>query len=1381
MIHKALLVIFLSLVSLLSFAKQDQLKPASQLTISEGLPHNGVTSILEDSKGYMWIGTFDGLSRYDGYGFTTYRNQTDSKKLVSNRVRSLFEDSKGNIWIGTDDGISLYQYEMERFTTVFENPNTNGPFILQIFENTERHEIVCVSQYNGLYIFDENYKLKHIHYLPKTLSSGKVEFSNALILDSERYLISSPDGLFTYKTEKGGFNHILKGKIENVFYSLNANDSTIISCTSTGLSTINHIKKDDKYAFKKTRSTLKDECIRYAAIDDNKNLWVATLRDGFIKINDVDKYVTEQKTESSRFNITSKLVRSSFILPTNTKGCWAGTFNKGIYRFDTKDNPFKYYNTDMNLKYGVQSDEILHLSPYNHKHIFVSAHTGGIAMFNYKTGLFEPLPFNSGKSNLQKTGAVHVDNNKNIWIKGNVKEGLCRVSKNSQTPIKIHSEEYPMINQLSNRTLVQDKMGYIWIGGEEGLYRIKVDNKNKILSAENIKTNPFFSNKYKIRVRYLYIDPLYRYLWVGTKEDGLIRITTRNDEDLKNLPVKTYIREDGSHIIPSVFVSSVQRLPNDELWVGTERGGFGQLIESENETTFINFTEKDGLSNNVVKSIQYDNDMNLWISTNVGLNKFNTKDNTFRIFSKEDGLPFIDFNNIGIKMKDGTLMFSGFDGFVYFHPKDIADEEPLPSVEFSKLKLSNHIVYPGDTINGRVLLNKRLADLDKISLKHNEKVFTIEVNALHFSTAMNHELRYQLLPINNEWIKVDSDQRELNYNALPPGTYTLRVMASNSLGKWTEPKELTIRILAPYWRTTLAFIIYFLLVVLIVYIVINLSLKFQNLNHNLELEHLEKEKAKEVNAAKLRFFSNISHEIKTPITLISGPVNALAERFSHHPDVSEKLEIVKRQSRKISQLVDQVHDFQRSDAGQLKMSFSNFSFDHFIKNVSDDFSFLAENEGKNLRIVRPKEDTYVNADEDKLSKIFNNLLSNAFKFTSKDDEIIIEYSQNENNLIIKVKDSGKGINSNDLPHVFERFFQSKKMKKEYSGGSGIGLAFSKRLVEMHYGFISAESIEGDGTTMIVKLPIIIEKTDEILQLTEEEILENERKFKAPHSKHDKDILAKIKVNDEVKEATIFLAEDNTDMRLFVSETLSHFFNVKSFVNGQECLTAMEKEWPDLVLSDVLMPEMNGFDLTRAIKSDIKTSHIPVILLTACTVMGDQIKGIREGADAYILKPFDTEHLITRIELLLQARTRLRERYEANLPTHLKNEDNSGKDVIFLEKLYQLMSENLGNLELDLNQFARELYLNRTHFYQKVKALTNQTPFELLKNYRLKKAAELLLNERLPVNEVIDATGFKSRSHFIKSFKERYNTTPGKYAQEVENSMADSKKDDAQNV
>lgn len=1365
-----LLFLFLFLGVLNVVFAENELQPSRQLTISEGLAHNGVTSVLEDSKGYLWVGTFDGLCRYDGYKFTTFRNTFEKKTLVSNRVRSLLEAPNGNIWIGTDEGISIYDYTHERFYDVFDDPGVNGPIVIEILYDDAKDEMLCITETHGVLIFKSNGTLKQRYTMPKTIGTGMVSFNGGIRLSNKRYILTSTEGLFTLNPENGDFTRILEQRVAHTIDAELINKQYFLICGNNGLMNIEYINDDEKYKFRVARHEYKGEPLRCISKDNNKQLWIGKYREGFIKVHSVNKLINNEKYHTSSFDLESELVRSSCITPTTNRGCWVGTFNRGLYRFDTHDNPFKYYSAQKDAPLGITSNEVLHITKYSWYQVFISAHSGGIGLFNIRTGKFEPLPFNKQDAVISRTGITTLDGRGNIWVRMAGNPGICRIPNGKRNLERVHFKKYPSFNRMPLHDVVDDQFGYLWFGGERGLYRLKFDKQNQFQNIEYIGEHPDIQTPSKLRIRRLYVDPHHNYLWVATKENGLLRISTARNVPLAELKIKNYRDENGENILPSDFVSSVIRLPNDDLWIGMERGGIAKLIEDEDNTSLVGFSEKDGLSNNVVKTILYDDDYNLWISTNIGLNKFNTKENAFRIFKKEDGLPFEDFSNAGRKMKNGTLMFSGLNGFCYFNPKDVPDTEDLPAIDFGALKLYNETILPGDTINNRVLLEKRLNDKTELVLNHDENVFAIEVNSLHYSTPINHYLRYQLLPINKDWLEVSSDQKEVHYNGLPPGEYTFRIMASNSLGKWTEPKELTIIIKRPYWLTPLAFVIYFLLVAMVVYVIIIVNLRMQKLRHNLEIESLEKEKGKEVNAAKLRFFSNISHEIKTPITLISGPVNVLAERFKHHPDVSEKLNIVRRQSRKISQLVDQVHDFQRADANQLKLNYSIFSFDNFVRDIQEDFSFLAQNEGKTLRIERQEYATNVKADEDKISKVINNLLSNAFKFTQKDDEIVIDYYQHDNNLIVKVSDNGKGIDSNDLPHIFERFFQSQKMKKEYSGGSGIGLAFSKRLVEMHYGFIEAASVEGKGTTMTIKLPIITEETIEDQLLAEERALSSEKNFVKKQVDEDKSKLKHIKVDEALKDTQIFLVEDNTEMRLFVEETLSNFFEIKTFVNGKECLNALEEEWPDLIVSDVLMPEMNGFELTRAIKSDIKTSHIPVILLTACTVIDDQIKGIREGADAYIMKPFDIEHLVTRITSLLGARTKLRERFEANLPLQLKKEDESAQDMVFLEKLYQLMNDNLSNLELDLNQFARELYLNRTHFYQKVKALTNQTPYELLKSYRLKKAAELLVNEKLPVNEVIDATGFKSRSHFIKSFKERYNTTPGKYAQGIEENM-----------
>ncbi|GAL81970.1 DNA-binding response regulator [Algibacter lectus] len=694
----------------------------------------------------------------------------------------------------------------------------------------------------------------------------------------------------------------------------------------------------------------------------------------------------------------------------------------------------------------------------------------------------------------------------------------------------------------------------------------------------------------------------------------MFRVDLRNKGAVRDFKVFQFVNDEKNKLsISSNFVTSVIRLPNEELWVGTEGGGICKVLKSDTDPEFISYSEKQGLSNNVVKSILYDDEYNLWISTNVGLNKFDTKELRFRRFGISDGLPFEDFWFSSAKLDNGYFLFSGLDGLCYFNPKNLTNSEVLPRLEFDDFKVFNKSIKPGDEIGNRVLLDTRLKDQDEITLKYNENVFSIKLASLHFSNPDNHNLKYRLLPINENWIEIPSSQQTIYYNGLQPGgDYHLEVMASNALDKWTEPKTLKIVIEPPFWKTWQAYLLYFLLTALSIYIAIKVILRIQKLNHNLEIEQLEKDKVKEINQAKLRFFSNISHELKTPLTLISGPVNALFNQFKNNEEIKEKLQIVERQSNKISHLVNQVHDFQKAEANALKMNYSRFSFNSFIQELITDFSFMAENDNKKLEFESSDTDIIVSADRDKLEKIFYNILGNSFKYTKPNDTIKVDFESEEKDLIVSITDTGKGIDEDDLLHVFERFYQSHNRQDVHSSGSGIGLSFTKLLVEMHYGYINAESELGKGTTIIIRLPIVKKEIAKDQEKIEEDILSAENKFKFSSQLVPKNNPKEIIADGSFSEALVFYAEDNLDMRLFVSNSLSKFFRLKTFNNGQECLDAMEDEWPDIVISDVQMPELNGLDLCRSIKSDIKTSHIPVILLTALTNVEDKIQGIRDG-------------------------------------------------------------------------------------------------------------------------------------------------------------------------
>ncbi|ANW95295.1 hypothetical protein AXE80_02890 [Wenyingzhuangia fucanilytica] len=1353
-------------------AQPNVLKSKQNLTISDGLAHNGVTSLIEDSYGYLWIGTYDGLNRYDGYNLKTYKNTLEEDILVSNRVRTISEDSKSNLWIGTDNGISIYNQNTEKFKSLYPNKQnklaSTKSIVRKILFNEQTGIVVCATEGDGLLLFKKNQEFINKYIPSKKTYSKSVLFFDGINLDKDNYLFATSVGLLIFNTETKMFQRVLDDEVNYCNAVLKIDNQNLLLILKRGVAFVGYKSDNNIYKFKISHKALGSDNYKSASIDTLGNLWLGSLKNGLIHIDNMNLLKENKPYKLSFYKPKKGLLRSSTILAGHKNICWYGTFNTGLLRFDVKENPFKSYNIEMDYEYGIHSNKATSVSPLDDHRVYLASylsqdHGGGLALFNTDSQKFEPLPFDISKKELDYIRSVFVDKDNNTWLKSSMYD-LQLVRAGGSKIEGINDERLHGITLFST---TEDRYGNLWIAGGKGIVKIKKLKNGDIKEIEILKDNPYFKNNDLLYPRYIYADPLHDFVWIGTDKDGLFRINAEKDLPLNQAKVRQFVSNKKVDLsISSNFVTSILRLPNDELWIGTEGGGICKVIDSDTNPKFIPYSEKHGLSNNVVKSIQYDDSQNLWISTNIGLNKLDTKEMRFQNFDLSDGVPFDDFSFASTKLKNGYMLFSGLDGFCYFSPKDLLDHDALPTLEFDEVRLFNEIILPGDTIANRVLYNKRLTDQDELKFRYNENFFSIKLTSLHFSNPDNHHLKYRLMPINKDWIEMPSHQQTISYNGLQSGEYDLEVMASNAMGKWTEPKVLKIKILPPFWKTDYAYLLYFLFAILFVYIVVKIFSRIQALQYNLKIEQLEKNQAEQINAEKLRFFSNISHELKTPITLILEPVKMLLKQFKNNSEIQEKLNIVKRQSKKLNHLISQVHDFQKAEAKVLKMNYSRFCFNEFVEELIIDFNFLAKNDNKTLEVISSKNNIVVSADCDKLEKIFNNVLSNAFKYTKENDTIKVEYSVSGKDLEVCISDTGKGIDSEDLAHVFERFYQSHKQDNVYASGSGIGLAFAKLLVEMHYGYIMAESELGKGTRIKIRLPIVKQETAKNQPKVEKVMLMAEKGFEFETQLLPQNNPSNIEIDVNFSDALIFYAEDNSDMRNYVSKTLSKYYKLKTFSNGQECLDAMEDEWPDIVISDVQMPELNGMDLCRKIKSEIKTSHIPVILLTALTNIEDKIKGIRDGADAYIKKPFNLQLLITRTETLLNNRKQLRERFQIGIPLSKENNLNNRNDNAFLEKFYNIIEENLDNQDLNLNDLTKELYLNRTHFYQKVKALTNLTPFEVIKEYRLKKAAGFLVQKDVSITEVCIMTGFKSRSHFSRLFKEQYGIAPSKYVSDL---------------
>ncbi|MGY5351506.1 ATP-binding protein [Wenyingzhuangia sp. IMCC45533] len=1359
MIKKITLFLFFLLLSVKTPAQNNELSYYKSLNISNGLTHNGVTSIFKDSKGFVWIATYDGLNRYDGYRIKQFKNSYQNKILNSNRVRIITENDRGELLLGTDRGLTVYNIEQEKFTKLYTT-NTKElakePIIVKISIHPTTREIVCSTEGDGIYIFDKNFKFKGQYQFNIDIKNKKW-ILNSILLDKENYLFVTTFYaiIFNINTKKA---KLIKDSnlFDCTFIKKYDGDTFYVGNSNGGLTMFDFKLLKEGYVFQKKAKYLNETVFNCSNVDYKNQLWLGTAMSGATRVSSIDRLKNNKNYSLKYFKAGHNRLRVSSIVSFDHKYAWIGSYNKGVFLLDLKKNPF--YTSP------IQYDRFLSIVAKNDYSFYTDRNFNSSKIFNIKTRTFEKVKFDAiAKNNFR---IIYVDSKGNTWgvFSSEYQESVGRVKKGSSVVEKLLISKF---SHGKNKGITEDPEGNIWLTYNKDVFRINIDKNQKILGVEDLSDNPSFAKDVYTTNRFLYADPVYDYLWIGDKTDGLIRITLKPEEKLDKAQIDFFTTDTNNpKSLINNFVTSVLRLPNKDLWIGTEGGGISKVLNSNsNNPEFIAYTEKDGLSNNVVKSILADSEQNLWITTNKGLNKFDIKTETFRNFTKDDGLPFEDFYFGSQALGENNFVLVGSDSFCYFNSKEIVDNDEIPSLEFGELSIYNSVVKVNDTVNGRVLLNKRLSHKQTLTLNSNENVFSLEVIPLHYSNNNNYPIQFKLEPLNKEWISLTSGQNIIEFNGLQSGNYTLRVKAANSLNQWTAPKMLYINVKPKFWKSNTAYTIYVLLGFIIMYLIFQIFYKIQKLNHTLEIEQLEIDNIKDINESKLKFFANITHEIKTPIALISGPVDFLVEKIKNGEsvDILSKLNIVKRQSNRISELIDQVRDFQQSDRDQLKMEYESFCFDDFIKKLSIDFEFLAKKENKKLTINNLSEKRiYVKADKDKVQKVFNNLFSNSFKYTKSGDNIILDYRQDDNSLIVSFRDTGKGIAPDDLPYIFERFYQSKRMTKEYIGGSGIGLAFSKRLVEMHYGYIHADSELGVGTTIHLDMPIV--DVDRLYENHMEEVLHREEILEVEIEKQSLPTidLSEIKFNGEFSEARIFYAEDNVELRNFVEEILANFFKVTTFTNGAECLAAMQKDWPDIVLTDVLMPELNGFELCREIKNNIKTSHIPVVMLTACISDEEQIQGINEGVDAYIKKPFNNQRLVSTIESLLRNRQVLKERFKADFPLELEKSSQSQKDVEFIEGLYKLMTENLDNKDLDMDQLAKQLYLNRTHFYQKVKTITGQTPFELLKDFRIKKAAEFLVRDKLTVNEVFIETGFKSRSHFSKVFKDKYGVTPGQY-------------------
>ncbi|UXX79383.1 response regulator [Reichenbachiella carrageenanivorans] len=1334
---------------------------SKHLTTEDGLSHFGVTTVIEDHNGLIWVGTFKGLNIYDGYEFKTFYADSEIGSLTSSRIQSLLQDSNGNILIGTEKGLTLYDYDKEKFVELYSNSKKDvklaGPIINQIDQTNQF--IVCITESEGVLLFNKNNYDFVGQYMPEGVDLARLKIHGADVLTDRYFLMTTNIGLMSFDTQKKAFERVLPNEVRRCLDVVHGKEGYIYVLSTWELYVISVDFDRGVPKFTLLKSRLGGQGYAQLGMDNEGRLWMRR-HNNVISMIERPYRLLNNNYEWINYTFKDEFTRISCIVINTASGGWIGSYNQGLFRFRTNERIFKYSNLKVKEEDDKnKSSQIINMIGLDSTRVLLTINVNTCKVFDTKTGKTSDI---GPSEELDRFFTrVYKDTRNTIWL-GSRSPGIYRQFQGKSTWELLSHPDIPQLEELTVRSFAEDRHGKFWIADFRGLHRLTIGSKGEIRAYESMHTFGDLTFSEALKINVIDADPLTDVIWIGTVNDGLIKVNYDNEKPLTEIVATNFIPDPSDeNSFPGYYVTSIKRLPNQGLWMGTLEGGISKLIEDGEEPKFKSYKETDGLDDNDVMTFQCDEEGNIWIATNQGINELNIDTETFRNYTPEDGLVPASFEVNSVWLDNGLMVFGGNNGVCYFDPKEVPRETFLPKLLFGQLKIHNQLVSVDSKVGTHVVLTQPLNDTKKLELDYDQSSISLELISMHFSNTESHQIRYRLLPLNEKWFVSSSNNKLANFSLLPTGKYTFEAAVSNSKNEWSSPRRIQIIIHPPLWKTGWAYLLYVIVTGVIVFLIMRTLIRMSSLHHRLKVEQMEKDRVVEIDAARIKLFMNISHEFRTPLTLISGPIAVLKNMFKNNQDAFQHIDLVQRQSKKMLQLVEQVHDLRKGEQNLLKLHMQSFDFTDFISEVKHDFEELAQDSNKKLILKGEANQLFVIADKQKLEVVVNNLLNNAFKFTKEGDTICIAYGIREEGFYIEVSDTGRGIRAEDLAHLFERFYQTSK-EDGFSVGSGIGLELSKMLVELHFGEIQVTSEYGKGANFFVSLPVKVSKEDAFRNKRMEEILANESHEDKQRVNQDKLDLSDLVVDESMSSVSIYYVEDNYDLRTFVEGVLSEYFNVTSFDNGKKCVEAMDSEWPDLIISDILMPEMNGLELCKHVKVDIRTSHIPVVLLTSRSTTDDKIEGLEMGADAYIVKPFEMRHLIATVQSILQNRQKIRERFKLGYPLSLEKKQYNQNDKIFIERIYRLMEDNLDNESMDLEAFSRELYMSRSQLFRKVKAITNHTPQELIRSYRLKKAAELLAAGVHTVQQVCYKTGFKNRAYFTKVFKEQFGVNPSKY-------------------
>lgn len=1286
--------------------------------VENGLSYNSVICSLQDKKGFLWFGTKDGLNRFDGYTFKIFRNDPDDPGSIGNNfIQSLYEDKDQIIWIGTLAGLYKYNPLQESFSLVTASKGKEvrdarvdskgniwyiAGFVLHQYNETTKETITYQNR---------------PHSLVSSISiNSKDEIWVASIDGFIQQYIPQTESFVNYNV----FNKskpAISNWIEKIY---DTNKGFLLIGTSNQGIKIFDLKT---LTYKELLTYNEDQTAIYARdfiASGNDEYWIATESGLFIYNLKTGQYKNLRNKFNDPYSISDNAVYT--LCKDKEGGIFAGTYFGGVNyyakEFTSFDKFFPQSSSNSLSGYAVKE-----ICSDKNGDLWIGTEDAGLNKLNPKTGIFQYFKPSESKTSISHSnihGLMVTDNE--LWI-GTFEHGMDVMDIHSNKVIR-HYQAGIAPNQMKSNfieSILKTKSGEILIGTSYGLYRYN-------------KTSDDFSllNEVPGNLHYQYLmEDNSGNVWAGSLREGLY---VYNKQDRKSGSYK--FEENNAKSLSSNSINSIYQDSRGNIWVATENG-LNKF--NEKDKNFTRYGSKNGFQSNIFYRILEDKKKNLWISTSGGLVSF-SPDKKIKSYTKSNGLLSDQFNYSSAFIdKEGKMYFGSVKGLISFLPEQFTQNEFVPPIYITGFQVNNKELQIGQKQSPLV---QSINFTSQLKLKHHQSTFSLDFAALGFTAPEMTEYMYTMEGLDKNWTYLKTN-RKVYFTDLSPGTYTFKVKATNSSGIW-NPNVTSIEIIIspPYWASPVAYLLYFIIMVTAIYYGIKYYHRWISDKNKRKIERWEFKKESELYQAKIEFFTYVTHEIKTPLTLIKGPLEEVIRHAENLPLVKENLMTMEKNTNRLIALTDQLLGFRKTETRGFKLNFVNVNINEILKENCSRYKTAIAHKKLELTIDLPQVPLYAYADPEALNKIFSNLIDNAVKYCRS--EIIIQLIANEKNFIVNVTSDGNLLPESVYEKIFEPFFRMTNAVSER--GTGIGLALARSLSELHEGTLQLRNEGKKYNTFILTLPLRHEQEFQLSTKATEPVTTS--------TTHKKDI---------ANCPTILIVEDNTEIRTFIADKLFRNFVVLQAENGKEALDILHKKSIHLIISDIMMPILDGIALCKAIKEDLEYAHIPIILLTAKSTLQAKIEGLEVGADAYLEKPFSPDHLLIQISNLLAGRDKIKNYFASSPLVHIKNMAYNKADEAFLEALYEAIHKNIDNKSLDVDRLADIMNMSRPTLYRKIKAISNLSPHELINITRLKRAAELLVEGNHKIQKIASMTGFNSQAQFGRSFLKQFSMTPSEYA------------------